>query len=46
MHRAFNERQQDNYIPFVEMDADEIKNLFVDVRTLVNGINQYIEGLL
>lgn len=45
LHRAFNERQQDDYMPFVEMDADEIKCLFVDVRTLVNGISEYIAGL-
>jgi uncharacterized protein (UPF0332 family) len=44
LHRAFNERQQDDYMPFVEMDADEIKSLFVDVRTLVNGISEYITG--
>ena len=45
LHRAFNERQQDDYMPFVEMDADEIKSLFGDVRTLVNGISEYIAGL-
>jgi uncharacterized protein (UPF0332 family) len=45
LHRAFNERQQDDYMPFVEMDADEIGSLFVDVRTLFNGINDYIAGL-
>ncbi len=32
-------------MPFVEMDADEIKSLFGDVRTLVNGISEYIAGL-
>ncbi|HUT47420.1 MAG TPA: HEPN domain-containing protein [Sedimentisphaerales bacterium] len=45
LHRAFNERQQDDYMPFVEMDADEIESLFVDVRNLVNGISEYIAGL-
>lgn len=44
LHRAFNERQQDDYMPFVEMDADEIKRLSIDVRTLVNGISEYITG--
>ena len=38
-------REQDDYMPFVEMDADEIESLFVDVRTLVNGISEYIAGL-
>jgi hypothetical protein len=38
-------RQQDDYVPFVDMDADEIGNLFVDVQTLVNGISEYIAGL-
>ena len=42
LHRAFNERQQDDYIPFVEMDADEISSLFADVQVLVNGIGKYI----
>ena len=45
LHQAFNERQQDDYMPFVEMDADQIKSLFVDVQTLVNGISRYIAGL-
>lgn len=42
LHQAFNERQQDDYMPFVEMDADELKQLLWDVRTLVNGIAKYI----
>ena len=42
LHRAFNERQQDDYMPFVEMDAAEIESLFADVRILVNGISKYI----
>jgi uncharacterized protein (UPF0332 family) len=45
LHRAFNERQQDDYMPFVEMDADEIRSLFGDVRTLVSGISNYITRL-
>jgi uncharacterized protein (UPF0332 family) len=44
LHRAFNERQQDDYMPFVEVDAGEIKSLFADVQTLVNGIVEYIQG--
>jgi len=32
----------ENDLPFVEMDADELKQLFADVRTLVNGISEYI----
>jgi uncharacterized protein (UPF0332 family) len=46
LHRAFNERQQDDYMPFVEMDADEIKSLCLDVKALVNGISAYISELL
>ncbi len=42
LHRAFNERQQDDYLPFVELDADEIGQLFTDVQVLVQGIGQYI----
>lgn len=42
LHRAFNERQQDDYMPFVEMDAGEIENLFTDVQTLVSGISEYV----
>ena len=44
LHRAFNERQQDDYMPFVEFDAEEIESLFTDVRILVNGISDYIVG--
>ena len=42
LHRAFNERQQDDYMPFVEMDADEIKTLYSNVQTFVTGISEYI----
>jgi hypothetical protein len=35
-------REQDDYMPFVELDANEIENLFKDVQTLVDGINEYI----
>lgn len=42
LHRAFNERQQDDYMPFVELDADEIRQLVTDVQSLVQGIGQYI----
>ena len=42
LHRAFNERQQDDYMPFVELDPDEIKLLFADAHTLVRGIGKYI----
>ena len=44
LHRAFNERQQDDYMPFVEMDAGEIKILFQGVQAFVNGINEYISS--
>ena len=43
LHRAFNERQQDDYMPFVEMDADEINDLYTKVRTFVTGIQEYVE---
>ena len=42
LHQAFSERQQDDYVPFVEMDADELSQLLAGVRTLVNGIAKYI----
>ncbi len=42
LHRAFNERQQDDYMPFVEMDPDELRLLLVDVRDLVRGICTYL----
>ncbi|MCL5279562.1 MAG: hypothetical protein M1376_06615 [Planctomycetes bacterium] len=42
LHRAFNERQQDDYMPFVEMDPDELKQLLESVRNMVNGISAYI----
>ena len=42
LHRAFSERQQDDYTPFVEADADELKQLLTNVRAMVNGISGYI----
>jgi uncharacterized protein (UPF0332 family) len=45
LHRAFNERQQDDYMPFVEMDPDELKELLEEVRDMVKGISAYIKEL-
>ena len=45
LHWAFNERQQDDYMPFVEMNGDEIRSLFLDVKVLVNGIQDFITSL-
>jgi uncharacterized protein (UPF0332 family) len=42
LHRTFNERQQDDYMPFAEVDADELRLLLVDVRTMVGGITRYV----
>jgi uncharacterized protein (UPF0332 family) len=44
LHRAFNERQQDDYMPFVEMDVEELRQLGEDVRDMVGGISAYIQG--
>ncbi len=43
LHQAFNERQQDDYMPFVEMDPDELAQLLEDVRNMVNGISTYVK---
>jgi uncharacterized protein (UPF0332 family) len=43
LHWAFTERQQDDYMPFVEMDPDELRQLLADVRDMVNGISAYIK---
>jgi len=43
LHRAFNERQQDDYMPFVDMDPDELRQLLEDVRTMVLGISAFIK---
>jgi uncharacterized protein (UPF0332 family) len=42
LHRAFNERQQDDYMPFVEIDPDELSQLLADVRNMVVGVTAYI----
>jgi len=42
LHRAFNERQQDDYMPFVEIDPDELSQLLADVRNMVVGVTTYI----
>jgi|ABPW01.1.fsa_nt_gi uncharacterized protein (UPF0332 family) len=44
LHRAFNERQQDDYLPFAEIDPDELKQLLEDVRRMVDGISMCIKG--
>jgi uncharacterized protein (UPF0332 family) len=41
LHRAFQERQQDDYVPFVELDAAQLKRLLADVQTLVQGVRKY-----
>lgn len=43
LHRAFNERQQDDYMPFVEMDPDELTGLLDDVRSMVRGVSAYVK---
>jgi len=43
LHQAFYERQQDDYMPFVEFDAETIEQLGKDVRDLVCGVIAYIE---
>ena len=45
LHRAFYERQQDDYMPFVEFDAETIEQLGKDVRDLVRGVIAYIEKI-
>lgn len=42
LHRAFNERQQDDYMPFVEINPAELNQLLSDVRDMVDGITAYI----
>jgi uncharacterized protein (UPF0332 family) len=42
LHRAFNERQQDDYMPFVQLDAGEIQDLFAGAQVLVQGIAHYV----
>jgi len=44
LHRAFNERQQDDYMPFVVMTPDELKQLLASARDMVNGIAAHIKG--
>jgi uncharacterized protein (UPF0332 family) len=43
LHRAFYERQQDDYMPFVEFDAETIEQLGKDVKDLVCGVIAYIK---
>ncbi len=42
LHRSFNERQQDDYMPFAETDPVELALLREDVRVMVTGISAYI----
>ncbi len=43
LHRAFSERQQDDYMPFVEVIPDELAQLLADVRTMLAGVSEYIK---
>jgi hypothetical protein len=38
--------QQDDYMPFVEMDPDELRQLLADVRDMVGGISAYIREVV
>ena len=42
LHRAFQERQQDDYLPFVELDTAQLRRLWTDVQTLVEGVGKYV----
>jgi len=42
LHRAFNERQEDDYLPFVEFDRSEIEALLQDVADLVREVEAYV----
>lgn len=44
LHLAFSERQQDDYIPFVEIDPQEVERLSMDVRKMIEGICEYIKN--
>lgn len=46
LHKAFQERQDDDYMPFVELDEQELKELFEDVQVMVKGIQNYVESFL
>jgi hypothetical protein len=37
-------REQDDYMPFAEMDPDELKQLPGDVHRMVDGVSAYITG--
>jgi len=41
-HRACNAEPQEDYVPFVESDADEIRGLFEHVRTMVHRVRKYV----
>lgn len=42
LHRAFHERQQDDYLPFADIDPAELRQLFADVEMMVNGVHEYV----
>ena len=42
LHRAFNERQEDDYLPFVEFDRNEVASLLKEVTALVAEVDAYV----
>lgn len=43
LHLAFHERQEDDYMPFVEFDENELIELFAGVKKMVRGIKDFLE---
>ncbi len=42
LHQAFHERQDDDYMPFVDFDPEELNRLFGKVKVMVKGIREYL----
>lgn len=46
LHTAFHERQDDDYMPFVEFDPDQLNELSREVKSMVHGIRDYVNSRL
>lgn len=43
LHHAFHERQDDDYLPFVEFEPDELRGLAASARDMVDGVRDHLE---
>jgi len=46
LHKAFQERQDNDYMPFIDFDPLELTLLFHEVKAMVHGVETYLKDFL